>query len=73
MINNNIYRKKFDLRIYVLIHGFNPINAYVCNEGLARFCTADYKVPTKENMKNLYMHLTNYAINCKNKDKFIFN
>jgi tubulin polyglutamylase TTLL6/13 len=24
-------------------------------------------------MGNMYMHLTNYAINCKNKGKFIFN
>ena len=30
---------KFDLRIYVILVGFNPIHAYVANEGLARFCT----------------------------------
>ena len=24
-------------------------------------------------MGNMYMHLTNYAINCRNKGKFIFN
>ena len=30
---------KFDLRIYILIVGFNPIKAYICDEGLARFCT----------------------------------
>jgi len=41
--------KKFDLRIYVLIKGFNPIEAYVCEEGLGRFCTENYKAPTKEN------------------------
>lgn len=31
-----------------------------------------YCVPKKDNLDNLYMHLTNYAIN-KNSDKFEFN
>lgn len=57
------------MRIYVLIKSFDPIEAYVCNEGLARFCTQDYKAPTKENLKNLYMHLTNFSLN-KNSDTY---
>ena len=31
--------------------------------GLARFATEYYSSPTNGNLKNLYMHLTNYAIN----------
>jgi len=53
----------------VLLKGFSPIDAYICSEGLARFCTADYKAPTKENLKNLYMHLTNFSLN-KNSDNY---
>jgi hypothetical protein len=30
---------KFDLRVYVVIVGTNPLSAFVCDEGLARFCT----------------------------------
>ena len=31
--------KKFDIRLYVVIKGVDPIEAYVCDEGLARFAT----------------------------------
>jgi hypothetical protein len=30
---------KFDLRVYVVAIGINPVQAFVCDEGLARFCT----------------------------------
>jgi tubulin polyglutamylase TTLL11 len=63
-------KKKFDLRLYVLIKGFNPIEAYLCDEGLARFCTEDYQMPTNSNLKNLFMHLTNYSLN-KNSEKYV--
>ncbi len=54
----------------MLIKGYGPhIEAYVCEEGMARFCTQDYKKPTKDNLKNLYMHLTNYSLN-KNSDGY---
>lgn len=54
---------KYDLRIYVLVNGVNPLRVYIHEEGLARFCTEPYKKPTARNMDNLFMHLTNYAIN----------
>ena len=42
------------------------------NEGLSRFATECYQTPSQNNLDNLFMHLTNYAIN-KNSRKFIFN
>ena len=30
---------KFDLRIYVVVVGIDPIQAFIYDEGLARFCT----------------------------------
>ena len=77
-----IERKKFDFRIYVLVKGVEPLEAYLCDEGLARFCTvrfqfyltiiskANYKKPEYNNLKNLYMHLTNFSLN-KNSDNYI--
>jgi len=41
----------------------NKLQAFVSNEGLARFCTAKYEAPTKQNYKKAFMHLTNYSIN----------
>jgi len=63
---------KFDLRVYVLITGVNPLRAYIYKDGLARFATQRYEEPNLNNMSNLCMHLTNYAIN-KDTDEFIFN
>lgn len=54
---------KFDLRIYVLLYGVSPLKIYLFDEGLARFATVPYKPPKNSNMRNVYIHLTNYAIN----------
>ena len=41
-------------------------------EGLSRFATEPYVNPNGTNLDNLFMHLTNYAIN-KNSSKFVQN
>ena len=56
--------------MYVLVYGVDPLRVYVFNEGLARFATEPYTGPFKNNLDNLYMHLTNYAIN-KNSGNFV--
>jgi len=63
---------KFDLRIYVLVYGVDPLRIFVYQEGLARFATEEYVGPQHCNLDNLFMHLTNYAIQ-KNSDNFVFN
>ena len=62
MINGH----KFDLRIYVLVTCIDPLRIYIYNEGLARFASEPYD-SSKNAMKNLYQHLTNYSINKKSE------
>jgi hypothetical protein len=59
---------KFDLRIYALVASCDPLRIYVYKEGLARLATAVYCAPSKKNISNSFMHLTNYAVNKHNPD-----
>ena len=60
---------KYDLRIYVLLYGINPMRCFIHEKGLARFATEGYVPPKSSNIDNMFMHLTNYAIN-KNNSAF---
>lgn len=62
-------KMKFDLRLYVLVTGVNPLRIYLSKEGLARLSTKMYDEVDDENLDDMMMHLTNYAIN-KNSNKF---
>ena len=63
---------KFDLRVYVLVLGCDPLRLYIHKEGLVRLATEEYIPPMSSNLGDICMHLTNYAIN-KNSSKFQFN
>jgi len=63
---------KFDLRIYVLVTCCDPLRVFLYKDGLVRFATVPYKIPSSDNFDNLYMHLTNYSIN-KYSLKYRFN
>lgn len=54
---------KFDLRIYVVLKSLEPLEVFICREGMARFCTEHYQLPTSKNIFKTYMHLTNYSLN----------
>ena len=63
-----VNKKKFDLRLYIIVYGVDPMTAYLCDEGMARFCTVDYEQPSAKNKKNDFMHLSNYSINKYSED-----
>ena len=58
---------KYDFRLYVLITGLSPLKMYLYKEGLVRFTTEKYSLDLNK-LDELYRHLTNVAINTKNKN-----
>ncbi|XP_005104034.1 tubulin polyglutamylase TTLL13P isoform X2 [Aplysia californica] len=51
---------KFDLRVYVAVCSFHPLQIYVHEEGLVRFGTEKYDLDRPD---NVFAHLTNTSIN----------
>jgi hypothetical protein len=64
--------KKFDLRVYVLVLSLQPMQIFVCTEGLVRVCSDKYEPPDKRNVGQLGQHLTNYSLN-KDMLNFVHN
>jgi tubulin polyglutamylase TTLL5 len=60
---------KSDVRLYVLVTSFHPLNLYLYEEGLARFATEPYHAASLDERCG---HLTNYSLN-KFSDKFVKN
>ena len=56
---------KFDLRIYCLVTGVDPMRIYIFKEGLTRISTVAYSL---KNIDNRFAHLTNYSVNKKSKE-----
>ena len=61
---------KWDIRVYVLITGVDPLSVFLYREGLARFATAKYEPPSRANAAKAFMHLTNFSVN-RHSDKFV--
>ena len=59
---------KFDLRLYCLVTSVKPLRMYLFHDGLVRMCTEEYVKPSKSNLDNVCMHLTNYAVNKHNSN-----
>ena len=63
---------KFDLRIYVLVFGVDPLRLFLYKDGLTRLATEPYQAINSNNIEEACMHLTNYAVN-KHSNNFIQN
>ncbi len=57
-----INRRKYDIRIYVLVTGFRPLKIYIYDNGIIRFCSEKYTTDA-EKLNNNYIHITNYSVN----------
>ena len=53
---------KFDLRLYVCVTSFKPMEAFLYKEGFGRFATEPYSL-APDQRHNLFAHLTNSSIN----------
>ena len=58
-----IYKKKFDLRLYVLITGISPLKIYLNIDGLVRIAASNYSLDNLD----LSSHLTGISTNQKKK------
>jgi hypothetical protein len=56
---------KFDLRLYVLVTSFRPLEAFIYSEGFARVSTQRYSLDGAD-MANKFIHLTNSSIQKQN-------
>lgn len=54
---------KFDLRLYILVAGCDPLRVFLHRRGLVRLASEQYIEPTGKNLQHTMVHLTNYAIN----------
>jgi len=57
---------KFDLRLYVLVAGCDPLRIFLHRRGLVRLASEPYVEPAGKNLQSMMVHLTNYAINKMN-------
>ena len=62
-----INRKKYDLRLYILISGLKPLRIYFYKEGLVRIAAEKFSL-NENSFTNKFIHLTGININIKNKN-----
>lgn len=57
---------KFDLRIYVIVTSFKPLEAFIYKDGFARVSTTQYSLDPND-VNNKFIHLTNSSIQKHNE------
>ena len=60
--------KKFDLRLYVCVRSYRPLQAYKSSLCFARFCNFKY-TEDEDDLDNAFVHLTNVAVQ-KHSDQY---
>jgi len=63
---------KWDMRTYVTVTSFNPLEAFVYKDGFARFTTVPYNT-SSDDIDNKFVHLTNSSIQRHNEEQFMQN
>ena len=58
---------KFDLRLYILITNFTPLEAFIYKEGFARMSTVPFSL-NPDKLHNKFIHLTNSSIQKHNQN-----
>ncbi len=56
--------------MYVLLTSLDPLKLYVYEDGLVRMATEQY-TEDPASVADCCIHVTNYAVNCRNEDKFV--
>ena len=51
---------------------FDPLRIYLYEDGLVRIATEEYS-EEDEKITDCCVHVTNFAVNYKNQDKFVYN
>ena len=65
------FGKKFDLRVYVLVTSFNPLEAFLYKEGLVRIASKSYHTKS-DSLNDTLVHITNSAIQGDKGGKITF-
>ena len=60
-----INKKKFDLRQWVLVASWDPLDVYVFDTAYLRLCSSDYSL---SDLQDAYKHLSNYSVQKTNTD-----
>mmetsp|Transcript_33418 Transcript_33418/g.76354 ORF Transcript_33418/g.76354 Transcript_33418/m.76354 type:complete len:1177 (+) Transcript_33418:33-3563(+) len=61
---------KWDMRTYVTVTSFNPLEAFIYKDGFARFTTVPYSTRA-EDLDNKLVHLTNSSIQRHNEESML--
>ena len=70
-LKNGLFFSQFDIRIYVLITGLDPLKIYMYDDGLVRIATEDY-TEDPSFISDSCIHVCNYDVNHQS-EKFINN